>query len=326
MGVNADDHADAHADHLAVAERAARAAGEILRSHQGRARVSTKGPRDLVTEADIAAQDCVRGILLEAFPTHRFVGEESEGPATALPPAAGTGSGDPTPRPGRPLPSQGDARLPPQQGRPPQPAPTWIVDPLDGTTNYVHGYPAYCVSIALAEQDRLLVGVVHDPVSGETFSASRGGGAWLDGRRLAVSGITVPEDALAAVSFPAHPAAESAAVRDFLAVLPHVQAVRRSGSTALNLAWLAAGRLDVFWVRRIQSWDVAAGLLLVAEAGGTVDPLTRPAGGGQPGEDSMAAPQGDRGVRLDAPAFIAAASPQLVASIRSLLPPAEPCG
>jgi len=185
----------------------------------------------------------------------------------------------------------------------------WIVDPLDGTTNYVHGYPAYCVSIALAEHDRLLVGVIHDPVAGETYTATRGGGAWRNGSRLAVSSVRHAEDALVSVSFPAHPTAEAIAVKDFLAVLPHVQAVRRSGSTALNLAWLAAGRLDAFWVRRIRSWDVAAGLLLVREAGGTVVDFAWD-GRRQPGD-----------VPLDEPAFIAGATADLVRRILQWLPP-----
>jgi myo-inositol-1(or 4)-monophosphatase len=273
---------------LTVAERAARAAGALLQEYRGKARVSAKGPRDLVTEADILAQECVRSILLESFPTHRFVGEEAE--PLPCPPAVPAIS------------SEGDSC---STGG----SPTWIVDPLDGTTNYVHGYPAYCVSIALAEHDRLLVGVIHDPVAGETYTATRGGGAWRNGSRLAVSSVRHAEDALVSVSFPAHPTAEAIAVKDFLAVLPHVQAVRRSGSTALNLAWLAAGRLDAFWVRRIRSWDVAAGLLLVREAGGTVVDFAWD-GRRQPGD-----------VPLDEPAFIAGATADLVRRILQWLPP-----
>ncbi|MFM8578182.1 MAG: inositol monophosphatase family protein, partial [Planctomycetaceae bacterium] len=169
---------------------------------------------------------------------------------------------------------------------------------------------AYCVSIALAVHNRLLVGVVHDPVAGETFSATSGGGAWLNGKRLGVSRISRLEDALAAVSFPAQATVESDAVRDFLVALPHFQAFRRSGSTALNLAWLASGRLDAFWVRRIQSWDVAAGLLLVREAGGFVTPL---------GDHVQTTAIQD--VDLDSPAFVAAASPELVRAILELLRP-----
>lgn len=279
-----------HAEHLAVAERAAREAGAILLQRQGNVRVSAKGPRDLVTEADVAAQACIRSILLDAFPSHRFVGEESE-------PSDASGFGGSLGGNREAMDSVADR-------------PRWIVDPLDGTTNYVHGFPAYCVSIALAVHNRLLVGVVHDPVAGETFSATSGGGAWLKGKRLGVSRISRLEDALAAVSFPAQATIDSDAVQDFLVALPHVQAFRRSGSTALNLAWLASGRLDAFWVRRIQSWDVAAGLLLVREAGGFVTPL---------GDHVQTTAIQD--VDLDSPAFVAAASPELVRAILELLRP-----
>jgi fructose-1,6-bisphosphatase/inositol monophosphatase family enzyme len=112
----------------------------------------------------------------------------------------------------------------------------WIVDPLDGTTNYVHGFPAYCVSIALAVGDTIEVGVIFDPVRGECFAARRGGGAFLDGRRLRVPDVVALEDAIVAVSFPPQVLAESVAVADFLAVVPRAHSIRRTGSTAINLA------------------------------------------------------------------------------------------
>jgi len=260
-------------DPLDVCEAAARAGARVLQEWIGRFGVSSKGPQDLVTEADFASQSEIRRILLDAFPDHGFIGEE------ALP-EAGPGAG------------AADAGL------------RWIVDPLDGTTNYVHGFPAYCVSVALARGDELLVGTVYDPVQRECFTARAGGGAFLNGHRITVAGACDPIDALVAVSFPPHVAVESRAVRDFLAILPHVHSVRRTGSTAINLAYLACGRLDAFWVRRIASWDVAAGLLLVAEAGGAIGPFA----GSAPGP-----------VKLDDPVFIAACTPDLCDRLRELM-------
>lgn len=260
-------------DHLDVCEAAARAGGRVLGEWRGRFGVSKKSHRDLVTEADFAAQREIRRIVLGEFPGHGFIGEE------ALPEAA-------------PAPPGADGLR-------------WIVDPLDGTSNYVHGFPAYCVSVALARGDEILVGAIYDPVRDECFTARAGGGATLNGRPIRAAATTEAIEALVAVSFPPHVSVDSHAVADFLAVVPHVHSVRRTGSTAINLAYLACGRLDAFWVRRIASWDVAAGLLLVAEAGGAVGPF---AGG----------PQGP--VALDHPAFIAAATPELLDALGRLLP------
>ena len=263
-------------DLLAVCETAARTAGRILNDWVGRFEARAKGPRDVVTEADFAAQQAIRDIVGEAFPLHGFVGEESDSGA-GQPPAGEPGHS------GRGL--------------------RWIVDPLDGTTNYVHGFPAYCVSIALADGDEILVAAIHDPVRDECFTARRGGGAFRDGERLRVPPVTSPDEALAAVSFPPQVAADSAAVADFLAVLPHVHSIRRTGSTALNLAYLACGRLHAFWARKISCWDVAAGFLMVREAGGSL-------GGFEDGVDH---------VPLDAPAFVATSTPQLMQRMRTLL-------
>lgn len=265
-------------EHLRVCEEAARAGAAVLQSWRGRFAVSTKGPKDFVTEADIASQTEIRRLVTAAFPDYGFEGEES------LPDTAADT------QPANPV--------------------RWVVDPLDGTTNYVHGYPAYCSSVALADGDRLLVGTIYDPITDECFTARAGHGAWLNGQPLKASTAKDPGDALAAVSFPAHSASDSLAVRDFLAVLPAVRAVRRSGSSALNLAYLAAGRLDAFWARRIASWDVAAGLLLVQEAGGVTAPLVPPGGvAGEPGET----------VPLANPAFIAAGTPELLTTLRDMM-------
>jgi myo-inositol-1(or 4)-monophosphatase len=262
---------------LGVCEQAARAGGRVLTDWVGKFKTSNKGPRDLVTEADLASQTEIRRIVLEAFPTHGFVGEESiAGHATPV-----------------------DVDQP-----------RWIVDPLDGTSNYVHGFPAYCVSVGLALGDDLLVGAIYDPERDECFTARRGGGAACNGRPIAASGEPDPAAALVAVSFPPHVTSDAQSIADFLAVVPHVHSARRTGSTAINLAYVACGRLDAFWVRRIASWDVAAGLLIAQEAGAVIGPFA--------GATEAVA------VSLDRPAFIAAGSPGLFSSLQALLGPGFP--
>jgi myo-inositol-1(or 4)-monophosphatase len=267
---------------LEICEQAARAGGRVLLDWVGRFGVANKGPRDLVTEADVASQREIRRILLDAFPDHGFIGEES------LPEHAGEVPSEASGDNGR-----GVASL------------HWHVDPLDGTSNYVHGFPAWCVSVALARGDEILVATVFDPVRGECFTARSGGGAHLDGRPIAVSRTAALADALVALSFPPHVTVDSTAVTDFLAVVPHVHSARRTGSTALNLAWLACGRLDAFWVRKIASWDVAAGLLLVREAGGCLAGF---------GETGAAAP-----ISLARPTFIAANAAGVLEELRRRL-------
>lgn len=270
------DSPSASLDQLAVCETAAREGGRILLEWIGRFRAMTKGPRDLVTEADYASQKEIRRIVSEAFPDHGFVGEEAD--AGAGQPPSGTfghaGSGT-----------------------------RWIVDPLDGTTNYVHGFPAWCVSIALARGDDILAATIFDPLRDECFSARAGGGATLNGQPIRAAAVTDLADAIAALSFPPHITADSPAVTDFLAVVPHVHSVRRTGSTALNLAWLACGRLHTFWARQIACWDAAAGFLIFREAGGCLSPFLT---------------CGDV-VPLDDPAFIAAATPELLSAMQQLL-------
>lgn len=267
------------ADALAVCEAAARAGGRVLRDWMGRCAVSEKAFRDFVTDADYAAQREIRRLVAASFPAHGFVGEEADDGA-AQPPAGAAGHSGAGTR--------------------------WIVDPLDGTTNYVHGFPAWCVSVALAEGDTVLVGAIYDPLRDECFTARRGGGAFLDGRPLHAPSVRELGDAVAAVSFPPRVTAGSPAIADFLAVVPHVQAVRRTGSTALNLAWLASGRLHAFWARQVACWDAAAGLLLVREAGGAIGPFVPRA-------------DGRDAVSLDDPAFVAASTPQLLAALRTAL-------
>lgn len=261
-------------DPLTVCEAAARAGGRVLADWRGRFTASVKGPRDLVTEADLASQEEIRRIVLGAFPDHGFVGEEAID--------------------GQPADVDRDR-------------PRWIVDPLDGTSNYVHGFPAYCVSVALARGDELLVGAIYDPMLDECFTARRGGGAWCNGSRIMARQEADPAAALVAVSFPPHVTSDSQSIFDFLAVVPHVHSIRRTGSTAINLAYVACGRLDAFWVRRIACWDVAAGLLIAREAGAAVG--------------SFEGDLEDAGTRLDRPAFIVAGDSRLLAILRRILGP-----
>ncbi|UUO05623.1 inositol monophosphatase [Blastopirellula sp. J2-11] len=223
-------------DYLTTCETAARAAGQVLLDWQGKFRVREKGRADLVTEADIEAQKAIQKIVLGDFPEHGFLGEE-EDPANAAS-------------------AQYEFR--------------WIADPLDGTTNYVHGLANYSVSLALQHHGEVIVGVVYDPVHDQCFAAERGQGATLNGAKLQVSEITDLEGALVAVSFAPGIERDSPEIEQFIEVLVRCQAVRRLGSAALNLAYVAAGNLDAYWASSVKIWDVAAGVLLVEEAGGVL--------------------------------------------------------
>lgn len=250
---------------LEVAQRAARLGGQELRHWRGRFAVREKGPADLVTEADLASQEAIRKELLGAFPTHGFLGEEN-GASTI-----GTDGY------------------------------RWIVDPLDGTTNYVHGLTQFCVSIGLEREGKLLVGVVYDPSSDECFAAAAGGGAFLNGQSISVSGVKQLSQALVAASFPPRVSPNHPSVAEFLAVMERAQSTRRMGSSALNLSYVAAGRLDAYWASDTKTWDVAAGWLLVTEAGGVVEG------------------RGTSVLDLSRPRFIAGASPELTSELRSTL-------
>jgi myo-inositol-1(or 4)-monophosphatase len=218
-----------------VAHAAAARAGALLRArHRERPEVSFKGAVDLVTAVDREAEALIVGALGEAFPAHGIVAEES-------------------------------AARPSRDGH------TWFVDPLDGTTNFAHGYPHFAVSMALARGDELIFGLVYDPVREERFTAARGEGARLNGAPIAVSGTPLLDHALLGTGFPydrrAHVDFYLAFWRD---ALLRAQCVRRSGSAALDLCWLACGRLDAFWEWKLKPWDTAAGRLVVEEAGGRV--------------------------------------------------------
>jgi len=228
---------------LDVCLEAAKRGGDVLLDWQDRFQAREKGPKDLVTEADLAAQEAVRETIRNAFPDHDFLGEEDapERKARGLPPITERRS---------------EFR--------------WIVDPLDGTTNYVHHLPGYAVSIALQRENTLECGVVYDPLTQECFVAERGKGATLNGKRLTTSGCRHIDQALVAVSFSPHVTRESAEIKRFVEILLASQSVRRLGSAALNLSYVAAGRLDGYLATSVSIWDIAAGVLLVEEAVGNV--------------------------------------------------------
>ena len=221
---------------LRIAVQASRQAGVLLRRRVGRPRhIGTKRSAiDLVTEVDRAAERIIYRTLHRAFPSHAFLGEER---------------------------THAYHQAPYQ----------WIVDPLDGTTNFIHGVPAFAVSIALAYQGRPIVGVIYDPMREELFTASRGAGARLNGRRIHVSATRRLADSLLSTGFSTSFRAHSARyLAWFKAFQMRCHAVRRMGSTALSLAYVACGREEGFYEREIWPWDAAAGMVLVEEAGGRV--------------------------------------------------------
>jgi myo-inositol-1(or 4)-monophosphatase len=243
-------------DPLEFALSAARAAGAVLMSRfEGDLAVSTKSTDiDLVTEADRASEAELIARIRAAFPDHGILAEESG--------RVGPGDADgPLPAPGASL---------------------WVLDPLDGTTNYAHRFPHFSVSVALVDEHGPRVGVVHDPTRDETFYAARGAGAFLDSARararhggapapLAVTQVRALRLALVATGF-AYTRATTRTnnLPEFNRVVPQVRCIRRAGSAALDLAYVAAGRLDAYWEYHLQPWDIAAGALIVREAGGAL--------------------------------------------------------
>lgn len=210
---------------------------------------------DLVTEADIASERLIVDAIHSRFPDHLILAEEGLGdllPQSVTPQSPA-------------LTQQGDSRA--RVGE----RGLWIVDPLDGTVNYAHRYPVWGVSIALAVGGRVEVAVSHDPLRGETYWAERRRGAWCNGRRLKVSEVARLGEALLATGFPYSLAtARENNLAEFNAVMPRVHGVRRAGAAVLDLAHVAAGRLDGYWELWLNPWDWAAGWLLVEEAGGAV--------------------------------------------------------
>ncbi len=220
-----------------VAIKAARRAGELMIRHLNQLdtlKISEKGRNEFVTEVDHLAEESIIEVIHDFYPDHAILAEER----------------------GR----QGDHEY------------EWIIDPLDGTTNYIHGFPQFAVSIAVRHGTQLEHGVVYDPMRQEIFSASRGQGAQLDGRRIRVSQRYRLEDALIATGFPYRHDRDDVAryLKMLEAVMGSSAGIRRPGSAALDLSYVAAGRVDGFWELGLNIWDIAAGALLIREAGGRI--------------------------------------------------------
>ncbi|QDT05288.1 Inositol-1-monophosphatase [Rubripirellula lacrimiformis] len=228
--------------HLQVAIAAARAGAVELMSRRDSRVVSEKAPKDLVTDADLASQRAVRSILMNAFAGYAFVGEEE-------------GENDPLPAV-----REGAADAPP----------CWVVDPLDGTINYVHHLQSFAVSIGLYSAGKMRLGVIYDPVADEMFTAVDGRGAKCNGKPIHVSGCETLGDGLVACSFPAGVKGDDPEVAKFIRVLERCRSLRRLGSCALNMCYVAAGRLDAYWATSVASWDSAAGIVIAREAGATL--------------------------------------------------------
>ena len=225
---------------LNIAIRAARSAGNlIIRSlqHVEHLEVTTKGRNDFVTDVDRLAEQEIISIIQKSYPDHAILAEESG--------------------------ESGDSET------------VWVIDPLDGTANFLHGYPHYCVSIGIMVRGRIEHGVIYDPLRDELFTASRGAGAQLNDRRLRVTKQKTLAGSLIATGFPfKYHEHFPAYLATFNAVFPEVSDLRRGGSAALDLAYVAAGRVDAYWELGLQKWDLAAGGLLIEEAGGVVSDFT----------------------------------------------------
>ncbi len=225
----------AYSDYLQEAVSAARIAGQYQKSRfASTLNIEMKGEKDLVTEVDKQSERLIVEHLLSRFPDHDIIAEE------------------------------GDYL---QAGSPCR----WIIDPVDGTTNYAHGFPWFCSSIALEVERELVAGVVYNPIYNELFTASKGNGAFLNGNRLSVSNRAPLSNSLLATGFPYDCATDPANnFANFIAFQKSARGIRRAGAAALDLAYVAAGRLDGYWELKLKAWDVAAGVLLVREAGGMV--------------------------------------------------------
>jgi myo-inositol-1(or 4)-monophosphatase len=230
---------------LNIAVRAARAAGDLIARHATRVdslTITNKGRNDFVSEIDKQAEREIISILQKAFPDHGFLGEEG----------GRQGGAD----------NRGKSEY------------MWVIDPLDGTTNFLHGFPQFSVSIGLMHRGRMECGVVYDPSRQELFTAKRGGGAMLDNRRIRVSSQKGFQGALLGTGFPfkdqRHIDAYLAMFKD---LMRDTAGIRRPGSAALDLAYVACGRFDGFWELGLKPWDISAGVLLVQEAGGVVTDL-----------------------------------------------------
>ena len=228
---------------LNVMIKAARKAARSLLKDFGEVehlQAATKSPGDFVSKADLRAEKIIREELEQARPYYGWVGEESEEVIGK----------DPTRR--------------------------WIVDPLDGTSNFLHGIPHWAISIALEHKKEVVIGVIYDPIKDECYVAEKGNGAWLNEKRLRVSGRENMLEMLFATGIPfANKAGLSSTLQEINQLMPKCSGLRRNGAAALDLAYVAAGRLDGYWERGLNSWDIAAGILIVRESGGLVESLER---------------------------------------------------
>jgi myo-inositol-1(or 4)-monophosphatase len=225
---------------LKTAVQAAKAAGAIHKKFYGKTldiEFKGKNSQNLVTQVDKLSEKKIISVLKKQFPAHDFLGEESGFQENHS-------------------------------------AYTWVIDPLDGTTNYAHAYPFFCVSIALVQKGRPIVAVVYDALRNECFTAEKGKGAFLNGKPFRVSKISQLEKSLLCTGFAYMVRETHYNLNNFAQFVLTSQGVRRDGSAALNLTYVAAGRLDGFWERGVQAWDMAAGVLLVQEAGGKVTDIT----------------------------------------------------
>ena len=226
---------------LNIMVKAARIAGrKLLRdfNEDENLQVSSKGPGEFVSKADTMSEEVIREQLTEARPNYGFLAEESDE----------IFGEDPTRR--------------------------WIVDPLDGTSNFLHGMPHWAVSIALEHRGEIVAAVVYDPIKDELFTAEKGEGAWVNGRRMRVSGRHEMIEMVFATSVPFGGRSDlPETLQDFARIMPQCAGVRGLGAVALDLAYLAAGRYDGFWERRMHPWDMAAGILLVKESGGIIEAM-----------------------------------------------------
>jgi myo-inositol-1(or 4)-monophosphatase len=225
---------------LNIAVRAARKAGSLINRatlEGGGLNVRSKRDKDYVTQVDQAAEEAIIGIARNAYPEHGFLGEET-GAANA------------------------DSEY------------VWIIDPIDGTTNFIHGFPQYCVSIGIRHRGTMAHAVIYDPLKNELFTASKGRGAFLNDRRIRVTPLTRFGDALVGTGFPFKELDRlDLYMRQLRTMMSTCAGVRRAGAAALDLAYVACGRLDAFWELGLSPWDMAAGSLLVLEAGGLVGDL-----------------------------------------------------
>jgi myo-inositol-1(or 4)-monophosphatase len=220
------------ANFVEAASAIAREAGALLMSHRGIG-FELKGEFDLVTAADRGSEKLIVNRLHQLFPDHGIVAEEG-----------------------------GSAEMKSEY--------RWFVDPLDGTTNFAHGFPVFNVTMAVAKGNEVVGGVVFDPERNELFAAERGGGATLNGKKISVSKAKILEDALVATGFPSRRRHQNVNVHFYYQLAMVTHGVRRAGAAAIDLAWTACGRLEAFWEFGLNPWDMAAGTLLVEEAGGKV--------------------------------------------------------